>query len=260
MGNSAMKMAIKTAVKKRLEQNSLKYPKNNYFCYRWRVVDEFNKQIDRDMYQMRVFGGDFHQSLINEKVLSTFKTAKLKTNADFMQRIMADAVDFMENRRKTQSEATKIDNTYTESMRAVLQGMFDILLSCSIEFNTRLGFSELFIASTEPEMVTFNTANSKTASLRARFSTSQFSLVIHGYKNEIKFFIMPVEDLIGLTTVGIGRTPFLSLTAELEGEGVVWYAEDQLLTEDLAERVCLETLKELIEQTEVVLSSVFSEY
>src|ERR1700678_1143561 len=100
MGNSAMKMAIKTAVKKRLEQNSLKYPKNNYFCYRWRVVDEFNKQIDRDMHQMRVFGGDFHQSLINEKVLSTFKTAKLKTNTDFMQRIMADAGDFMENRPK----------------------------------------------------------------------------------------------------------------------------------------------------------------
>lgn len=258
--NSAMKKAIAMAVKSRASHNAAKFPKNNYFCYRWRVVDEFNKQIDRDMHNARVYGGDFHQSLINERVLSTFKTAKLKYNHDFMQQITNDAVEFLQNRRQKATEVNQLESIYGKSMAAVLQGMFDILLSCSIEFNTTLGFSELFIASMEPEMMTFNTPTSKTTSLRARFSTSHFSLVLNGYKDEIKFFILPVEDLMGLSSFGYGREAFLTIKGRLTDEGVVWYSKDAMVSEDEAEKVCLDSMKKLVEQTCEVLSHTTPTY
>ncbi|MES6505849.1 hypothetical protein U6O02_12230, partial [Cutibacterium acnes] len=143
---------------------------------------------------------------------------------------------------------------YAKSGAAVLQGLFDILLSCSIEFNTRLGFTELFIASMEPEMMTFTTPTAKTTSLRARFSTSHFSLVMNGYKNELKFFLLPVEDLMGLSSMGYGREAFLTIKGDVTEEGVIWNTEHGMLTEDDAEKICLEAMKRLVEQTCTVLA------
>ncbi len=252
--NSAMKKAVTQAAKSRASRNNAKFPKNNHFCYRWRVVDEFNRSIDRELHNARLYGGDFHQSLINERVLSTFKTAKLKFNQDYMEQITADAKDFLNSRKTRAIEASQLEGIYTKSMSAVLQGLFDILLSCSIEFNSKLGFSELFIASMEPEVMQFTTPTSKTTSLRARFSTSHFSLVMNGYKNEIKFFILPVEDLMGLSSFGYGRAAMLTLTGELTEEGVIWSIDDRIVTEDEAEFLCLETMKKLVDQTCEVLS------
>ena len=252
--NSVMKKAITMAVKARAVQNASKFPKNNYFCYRWRIVDEFNRSIDRDLHNARVFGGDFHQSLVNQRVLSTFKTTKLKYNQNFMQQITEDALEFLETRKKRATEASELESIFAKSGSAVLQGLFDILLSCSIEFNTRLGFSELFIASMEPEMMTFTTPTMKTTSLRARFSTSSFSLVMNGYKNELKFFILPVEDLMGLSSMGYGREAFLTIKGDITDEGVVWSTSNGILTEDEAERICLDAMKRLVEQTCAVLS------
>jgi hypothetical protein len=252
--NSAMKKAITQAAKSRASRNASRFPKNNHFCYRWRVVDEFNKSIDRDLHNARLYGGDFHQSLINERVLATFKTSKLKFNQDFMEQITADAREFLHARKSKAIEASQLENVYTKSMSAVLQGMFDILLSCSIEFNTKLGFSELFIASMEPEVMQFTTPTGKTTSLRARFSTSHFSLVLNGYKNEIKFFILPVEELMGLSSFGYGREALLTLTGSLTEEGVIWSTNEGLVTEDEAEMICLDTMKQLVDQTCEVLS------
>ncbi|HEY9753848.1 MAG TPA: hypothetical protein V6C97_01660 [Oculatellaceae cyanobacterium] len=252
--NSVMKKAITQAVKARASQNAAKFPKNNHFCYRWRIVDEFNRSIDRDMHNARIFGGDFPQSLVNQRVLSTFKTTKLKFNQDFMQQITEDALEFLEGRKKKAVEINELEALYAKSGAAVLQGLFDILLSCSIEFNTRLGFTELFIASMEPEMMTFTTPTAKTTSLRARFSTSHFSLVMNGYKNELKFFLLPVEDLMGLSSMGYGREAFLTIKGDVTEEGVIWNTEHGMLTEDDAEKICLEAMKRLVEQTCTVLA------
>ncbi len=258
--NSAMKKAITQAAKSRASRTSSRFPKNNHFCYRWRVVDEFNKSLDRDLHNARLYGGDFHQSLINERVLSTFKTSKLKFNQDFMTQITDDAREFLQTRKSRAIEASQLDTVYTRSMAAVLQGMFDILISCSIEFNTKLGFSELFIAAMEPEVMEFTTPTSKTTSLRARFSTSHFSLVMNGYKNEIKFFLLPVEDLMGLSSFGYGRAALLTVTGELTEEGVIWTTPSGLVTEDEAEMICLDTMKKLVDQTCEVLSHTAPTY
>jgi hypothetical protein len=258
--NSVMKKAIAVAVKSRASQNAARFPKNNYFCYRWRIVDEFNKSIDRDLHNARVYGGDFHQSLVNQRVLSTFKTAKLKYNQNFMDEITADALDFLQTRKQKASEVNELEQIYCKSMAAVLQGLFDILLSCSIEFNTQLGFSELFIASMEPEIMTFTTPTAKTTSLRARFSTSHFSLVMNGFKNELKFFLLPVEDLMGLSSMGYGREALLTIKGGLTDDGVNWSTEDGVITEDEAEKICLDAMKRLVEQTCTVLAHTTPSY
>lgn len=236
----------------------LHFPKNNFFCYRWRVVDTFNRSIDREMFHMQLQGGNFHQALVNERVLALYKMSYRKTKNDFMSQITQSAVTFLESRRKALSEAVQKESCYTASMTEMVETIFNILLSCSIELNTVLGFSELFVAATEPEVVTYSASgHTKQTSLRARLSTSLFSLVIHGQKNQIAFYLLPVEDLIGLTHTANGREPMHLINATIEDEQVVWRIGGDIINDDDAlEEHCMRVLHQLIQSTQDVLSQM----
>ena len=83
------------------------FPKNNFFCYRWRVVDTFNKTIERELYQMQLTGGDYHQSLLNERILALYKMSYRRRKNDFISGLTRDAMTFLENRRTALSEAVQ---------------------------------------------------------------------------------------------------------------------------------------------------------
>ncbi len=37
-------------------KNRRSFPKNNYFCYKWRIKDHFNRSIDRQIFHLRALG------------------------------------------------------------------------------------------------------------------------------------------------------------------------------------------------------------
>jgi hypothetical protein len=232
------------------------FPKNNFFCYRWRVVDNFNKTFERELVQQHLEGGLYHQSLQNERILALYKMSYRKRRKnDFISQLTQDAMTFLDSRRTALSKAVREESAYTKSMANVVDAIFNILLSCSIELNTVLGFSELFVAATEPEVQTYTVnGQTKVRSLHARFSTSVFSLVMHGHKNRIDFYVVPVEELIGNKHPGSGYQPVVSCEAEIDGSDVNWNANGQTLTEEMMETVCHITLRQLVEATQQVLA------
>lgn len=247
-------MAAKTFKAQQIDWRArARFPKNNFFCYKWRVIDNFNKSIERDLFEMNLQGGNFHKALVNEQVLALYKMSYHTTKNDFMSQITKNAQDFLENRRKALSDAAKEETTYTASMSQMMHAMFNILLSCSIELNTVLGFSELFIAATEPEVLTITKGRqTKLGSLNARLTTTLFSLVIHGQRNQIAAYVLPVEDLINLSTAG--KEPMVLLQARREDDdAIIWEIDDEPLDEDMLEETCLTLLHQLVQKTQDLL-------
>jgi hypothetical protein len=254
-------------------RHATKYPKNNYFCYRWRVVDNFSKSIDREQYHQQLFGGEYYQSLQNERILALYKMTYHRRKNDFLSKLTQDARSFLDGRRTALAQAVREESAFTKSMATQVDSIFNILLSCSIELNTVLGFSELFVAATEPEVQTYTSGGqTKVRSLHCRFSTNSHSLVLHGRKNRIDVFVLPVEDLLGAKNPGEDHEPMAVCIAETTGEDVVWnvdivtkecegpYApvkrthKKYKLTEETMETLCHFALKELIESTQMMLS------
>lgn len=233
------------------------FPKNNFFCYRWRVVDNFNKSVERELNELHLSGGDYHKSLLNERILALYKMGYRRSKNDFMSKLTQDAMAFLEGRRTALSKAVQDESAFTKSMAMLVDSIFNVLLSCSIELNTVLGFSELFVAATEPEVQTYGSGGrTKIKSLHARFSTSMFSLVLHGYKNKIEFYVVPVEELIGKQHPGSGHEPVATCVAEMNGKEVGWLCDGQAFTEEQMESTCHMALKVLLENTQNMLSQM----
>lgn len=231
------------------------FPKNNFFCYRWRVIDNFDKSIDREMYHQQLTGGRQHQSLLNERILALYKMSYRRRKNDFISKLTQDAMSFLEGRRKALSLAVQEDRSYTKSMVDIVDTFFNILLSCSIELNTVLGFSELFISTTEPELQTYMVGGQlRVRSVHARFSTSQFSIVLFGQRNVINFYVVPVDSLIGSQHPGSGREPMISCVAQMINDQVQWFIDDIPINEDVVEAACHSCLREMMESTQSVVS------
>jgi hypothetical protein len=236
-------------------RNEKLFPKNNYFCYRWRVQDNFSRTVEREMYHMHLSGGAYHTSLQNERILALYKMTYRRRKNDFISQLTRDAMVFIENRRSELSKAVQEESSYTKSMTTAADAIFNILLSCSIELNTVLGFSELFVAATEPEMETYTVrGQTKIKALHARFTTSVYSLIVHGQKNRIELFVVPVEDLIGNKNPGQGREPIGFCLGEIADDDVTWTCDGDELCEEVMENLCHKALRELIEATQTALA------
>lgn len=250
-----------------------RFPKNNAFCYRWRVVDNFNKTVERELFDLHLTGGAYHQSLQNERILALYKMTYRRNKSDFISKLTQDALSFLDDRRTALSKQVQEESVYTKSMATLVDSLFNILLSCSIELNTVLGFSELFVAATEPEVQTYTqSGQSKVRSMHFRFSTSTFGLVVHGQKNRINFYVVPIEELFGSKHGSSGQEPIASCIASINDDNVVWtmevpdfdpndpYSPARTKTHDLSddamEAVSHYALRYLIEATQKTLSQI----
>lgn len=250
-----------------------RFPKNNQFCYRWRVVDNFSKTIEREMFEQHLNGGQFHQSLQNERILALYKMTYRRRKNDFISQLTQDAMTFLENRRNAVSIALNEESAYTKSMVNLIDSVFNLLLSCSIELNTVLGFSELFVAATEPEVQTYHSnGQTRVRSLNCRFSTSVFSLVLHGQKDKIHCYVVPVEDLLGSRNPAGEHEPLAVCSAEFTDGTPKWNVEMDVsdsnepysirkkfstheMSDENMENLCHYLLRHLIDKTQLVLSN-----
>ena len=75
------------------ETNRQKFPKNNFFAYRWRVLDNFSKSIDRQLFQMQVQGSGNNKTLLSERILQQHKAREAGSKRfDFQLGPRCDAV------------------------------------------------------------------------------------------------------------------------------------------------------------------------
>lgn len=232
-------------------ENRQNFPKNNYFCYRWRVKDHFNKSIERQMFHLAVHGAGNHKSLMNHKVLQLHKSRFTGNRRDLVVNLAQDAISFLDMRRMEHSKSSKEQVFYSTAMIDMVDMCFNLLLSCATELNTILGLSELFITATEPNFeVKDKTKETVCSFTQGRFSTSLFSLVIEGRREKIKFYIIPADELIAIEEVGLQYESIASWKARFGKDGrVIWMCQGMELSDEVLEVSAIQLLSQLIEKT-----------
>ncbi len=233
--------------------------KQNLFCYRWRVIDSRSKTVDRSFDHLHILDCEYERSIVHEQILSSYKMRYRTSQSDMMSNLLESAIEFLDGRRKEASRSMHEETVYTESMAARMNHIFNVMLSCSIEMNTVLGFSELYLAVTEPELVAGGlNIRQKISALRARVSTSLYSIVVHGSKNQIKFFLMPIREMMGLENASAAYTPIATIQAELVDDQVVWFESESRddVCDDSLDELCINLIKQLIESTKSALTNM----
>ena len=249
---------LRDLVSREQVENRRNFPKNNYFCYRWRVKDNFNRSIDRQMFHLSVHGADNHKSLMSHKMLQLHKSRFRGNRRDMVVSLAQDAMEFLDKRRKEHSVNSKEQVLFSSSMLDMVDMCFNLLLSCATELNTILGLSELFITATEPNFeVRDKSKETVRSSTQCRFSTSLYSLVVEGRREHINFYIVPSDELIAADEVALQFQSITKWSATINKHNdVVWMSQGMELNDDILEVCAIQLLGQLIEKTKERLCPV----
>jgi len=237
--------------------NRQRFPKNNYFCYRWRILDNFNRSIDRQMFHLSVQGADNHRGLLADKILQLYKARYHGSRQDLIVDLAQDAMKFLDRRREKHHNLSKQEVMLSKATRELMDRTFNTLLAFSTELNSLLGLSELFIAASEPE-VKKRSSNHETSiaiSVQSHLSTSLFRLVIEGTQDKISFYMIPADNILALSEMAERYNPIEIWNARFDDQHrVFWVSNDGILTEEMHEVSCAELLRVLLGTTQEGLS------
>ncbi|MBX9669024.1 MAG: hypothetical protein K2X93_15475, partial [Candidatus Obscuribacterales bacterium] len=197
-------------------RNRQHFPKNNLFCYRWRVLDNFNKSNDRQAFHLSHQTADNHFSLMSDKFLQLYKSRLTSSRNDLIVDLAQDAIKFLNRRKHEHFELTKVEVMLSKAVQELMERVFNTLLSFSTELNSVLGLSELFIAATEPEIK--KRSNSSEASIalyiQAHLSTSLFRLVMEGRHDHICFYLIPADNIMAIQDLARQYEPVAAWKAQ----------------------------------------------
>lgn len=234
-----------------VRNRSNKFPKNNYFMHKWRVKDGFSRSIDREMFHQNVMGSTQYKSLMNNKILSLYKSRYNRNRSDLIVDLAHKAMIFLEKRRYQKFTTAQAEVLLTNHTRGLVERVYNTLFAFTTELNSLLGLSELFVTATEPVLTGkengIPTVDSKTL---ARFSTNLFSLYIEGTKDHVQFYVLPADDLFALADTSLEYQVACRWEATLlKNQQVQWRDKNGLLTDELLEITCVELLNQLLEKT-----------
>lgn len=233
-------------------KNRQSFPKNNYFCYKWRIKDHFNRSIDRQKFHLNAMGAGNDVSLMNDRILQLYKSSFGSSRKDLVVGLAQEAMNFLDRRRSQQKKAQQNERALSDSTRQLVDYVFNILLAFSAELNSLMGLSELFITASEPEgRKVSSSKESLTHILQAGFSTNLYRLVIDGRLDGINFYIVPADTMLALQEITLNYNPIEKWHSKLYPNGdVYWFTGDTLMQDDMAEIICAELLRALIQATE----------
>lgn len=237
--------------------NRQKFPKNNYFCYRWRILDHFSSSIDRQKFHLSVQGADNHRSLLSDKVLQLYKARYHGNRQDLIVDLARDAKKFLDRRRNENSKLSKVEVILSKAMKDLMNRAFTTLLAFSTELNSLLGLSELFIAVTEPEVKKRSNKHETSIAVyvQAHLSTSLFRLVLDGRQETMSFYIIPSDNILALGELAERYNPIGQWHAKFDEQGrVYWMSDSGILTEEMLEVACAELLRALLSTTQEALA------
>lgn len=248
---------LRDLVSREQVENKRNFPKNNYFCYRWRVKDNFNRSIDRQMFHLSVHGADNHKGLMSHKILQLHKSRFKGNRKDLVVSLAQDAMSFLDKRRMEHNANSTEQVLYSSSMIEMVDMCFNLLLSCATELNTILGLSELFITATEPNFEVKDKIKETVCSrTQCRFSTSLYSLVVEGRRETINFYIVPSDELIAAEDVALQFQSITKWSAAIKENDVVWMSQGMELSDEVIEVCAIQLLGQLIEKTKERLSPI----
>lgn len=234
--------------------NRQKFPKNNYFCYRWRILDYFSTSADRQKHEQDLQVGGKDRSLLSDKILQLHKARYQGSRQGLIADLAQDAMQFLDRRRKETRKTTEENILFAKAIRDLMQRTFKTLLAFSTELNTLLGLSELFITSSEPEVAGRIKEDGSMAYVQCSLSTTLFRLLVDGRNDTMAFYLLPTDNIGALTDLS-PYSPVVEWKAQVNSaKGLFWVSETGALTGEMLEVACAELLRLLIGATQEMLS------
>lgn len=192
---------------------------------------------------------------LSQRILENYRLSAQPVRPDYLDYLAQKSLTFadeLEQRKNSQTD------TYdpVQSTRAVVDRIYGLLDSYTIELNKILRTHDLFISATAPshsqEVLEYDRARQPLKTLtvyRARFSTTRLSLVVRGLGNLVQFFLMPGDRVIGLSRAEAELSPLMVFQSEQGLTGASWFVECKPLTDDRLERYSLLALEHLLDKT-----------
>lgn len=233
-------------------KNRRSFPKNNYFCYKWRIKDHFNRSIDRQIFHLRAQGASNDVSLMNDRIMQLYKSSFGSSRKDLIVDLARDAMSFLDRRRSDQKRQQAKELQLSTATIELVQYASNVLLGFSTELNSLMGLSELFITASEPEAKKLGACGEGiTHVVQAGFSTNSFRLVIEGRLQCINFYLVPADSLLTLNEIAMNYEPLEKWRSLIGEDGSVgWYAGGHAIAEDMVEVICSELLRVLLAATQ----------
>ena len=233
-------------------KNRRSFPKNNYFCYKWRIKDHFNRSIDRQIFHLRAQGASNDVSLMNDRIMQLYKSSFGSSRKDLIVDLARDAMSFLDRRRSDQKRQQAKEMRLSTATIELVQYASNVLLGFSTELNSLMGLSELFITASEPEAKKLGACGDGiTHVVQAGFSTNSFRLVIEGRLECINFYLVPADSLLTLNEIAMNYEPLEKWRSLIGDTGnVQWYSGGQAIAEDMVEVICSELLRLLLAATQ----------
>ncbi len=232
-------------------RNRQKYPKNNSFAYRWRILDNFSRSIDRQMYHLNLPTTGNHRTLMNDKIMQLYRGRFQGSRTDLIAELAQNAMQFLQNRRHDLINSSNRETTLSRASKTLVDRCYNTLFGFSAELNATLGMSELFITSSEPEVKKYGRGSS--IATQANLSTSLYRLVIEGTQEQIAFYLLPADTILANNN-HLQYDPIAVWNAQFGSVGhVIWTAEEDVLTDDMVDVACADFLRHLIATTQEYL-------
>lgn len=234
-------------------KNRQTYPKNNFFCYKWRIKDHFNRSIDRQMFHLKSLGASNDISLMNDRIMQLYKTSFGSSRKDLIVDLAQEAMSFLDKRRSQQKRVQAKEMVLSQATIELVQYAANVLLGYATELNSLMGLSELFITAAEPEArkLGMGTEGGITHVVQAGFSTSSFRLVVEGRLECINFYLVPADTLLTLNEIALNYEPLERWRSHVAPSGdVYWTTSEEPIAEDMVEIICAALMRALIAATQ----------
>jgi hypothetical protein len=234
-------------------KNRQTFPKNNYFCYKWRIKDHFNRSIDRQQFHLNSLGANNDKSLMNDRIMQLYKSSFGTSRKDLIVDLAQEAMSFLEKRRTEKKRAEQTELMLSQATTSMVDFASNILLGFSTELNSLMGLSELFITAAEPESKKLGagTDGGITHVVQSSFSTHTFRLAIEGRLEVINFYLVPADTMLTLNEIARHYEPLERWRSTIESNNAVtWHNDEGVVTRDVAEVICAELLRYLIAATQ----------
>ncbi|MBS2006984.1 MAG: hypothetical protein JST01_08085 [Cyanobacteria bacterium SZAS TMP-1] len=192
---------------------------------------------------------------LSQRIIENYRQNSQPVRQDYLQYLAQKSLSYADEMQQQRENGAHSYNV-EKSTESVVDRIFAILESYSLQLNKLSQCRDLFISTTAParlqEVQEYNRFRQPLKSLnvyRTRFSTQRLSLVIRGMGHLVEFFLLPGDRVIGLSRAEADVSPLMVFQSEAGLTGLSWFVEAKPLTADRMERYSLLALEHLLDKT-----------
>lgn len=195
------------------------------------------------------------QADLAQQILGNYAGTVAPVRRDFLENMTNASAQFLADRNKPSEPAT-VPTSMSTSMTSLVDRIFNILEPYIHELNQNFRATDLSITFTPPSVVNENVGYDAlrrptlvVSSYRCRISTSRLAMVIRGKEDRVDFFLLPVEQVMGLSKVEDEHLPLMTFNAYARSGVIYWEVEEKPLTEERMEKYILLIFEHLMDMT-----------